>query len=199
MFGLWRHCLGNRLSSLVAERRWPSTRAAAWVKRFVEQTCPSTGMVALVLIGSLARSAQDASDVDLLYIYDGEPMPFKDHPIEVDIRAYAERDFTFRVSTRHDVITWAVRFGRLICERDRFWTNLVASFGGDFPLPSAEVAEQRAVRAAKVYDHLVEIGDHDAALEQRISLLTHRAWAQLLRHHVHPASRPELPQQLRSA
>src|SRR5207253_3204837 len=75
----------------------------------------------------------------------------------------------------------------------------IASFDGDLPLPSPDVTEQRAERAADVYDQLVEIGDHDAALEQRISLLTHRAWTQLLRNHIHPASRPELPQQLRDA
>jgi hypothetical protein len=41
-------------------------------------------------------------------------------------------------------------------------------------------------------------GDSDAAHEQLVTLLTHRAWASLLRNNVHPASRPELPDQLRS-
>ncbi len=184
---------------LAGERRWPSARAAAWVKRFVEQTCHSPNTVAVVLIGSLARTTHDPSDVDLLYVFDGEPVAFKDHPIDVDIRAYGTETFISQLSSQHDVITWALRFGRIICERDMFWSALISSFGGDLPLPSPDVTEERARRATEVYGQLVEIGDHDAALEQRISLLTHRGWTQLLRKHIHPASRSELPEQLRAA
>jgi hypothetical protein len=50
-----------------------------------------------------------------------------------------------------------------------------------------------------LYEQLIDIGDYDAALEQRIILLTNRAWARLLNKHIHPASRPELPQQLSAA
>jgi len=153
----------------------------------------------VVLIGSLARTTHDPSDVDLLYVFDGEPVAFKDHPIDVDIRAYGTETFISQLSSQHDVITWALRFGRIICERDMFWSALISSFGGDLPLPSPDVTEERARRATEVYGQLVEIGDHDAALEQRISLLTHRGWTQLLRKHIHPASRSELPEQLRAA
>lgn len=42
------------------------------------------------------------------------------------------------------------------------------------------------------------LGDADAAREQALSYLTHSARAELLEAGVYPASRPELPEQLRS-
>ena len=46
--------------------------------------------------------------------------------------------------------------------------------------------------------NVLEIGDVDAALEQAISYLTHLAWADLLERGIFPASRRELPGQLRA-
>jgi hypothetical protein len=184
---------------LAAERRWPSPLAAKWVKQFVEQVCRAPGTLALVLVGSLARPTHDPSDVDLLYVYEGNSLTLNDHPIDVDIRAYSKEDFASHLANRHGIITWALRFGRLICQRDVFWSELISSFGSNLPMPSAEAANDRAQRAAKLYDQLIHIGDYDAALEQRITLLTHRAWAHLLNKRIHPASRPELPQQLSAA
>jgi len=184
---------------LAEETRWPSADAAAWVKRFVEHVCHAPTTVALVLIGSLARATHDPSDVDLLYVYEREPVGFSGHPMDVDIRAYENDDFRSRLARRHEVVTWALRFGRVICQRDVFWSELISSFTGELPLPSPEMSERRAERAAEIYDQLIEIGDQDAALEQRITLLTHRAWARLLRKRIHPASRPELTEQLRVA
>jgi hypothetical protein len=42
------------------------------------------------------------------------------------------------------------------------------------------------------------MGDEDAAQEQRLVALTQEARAKLIRQGVYPASRPELPDQLRS-
>lgn len=184
---------------LVAERRWPSPHAAKWVKQFVEQVCRAPGTLALVLVGSLARPTHEPSDVDLLYVYDGTSLTLSDHPIDVDIRAYNKEDFAAHLANRHGIVTWALRFGRPICQRDLFWSELISSFAGKLPMPSAEAANERAQRAARLYDQLIDIGDYEAALEQRITLLTHRAWAHLLSKGIHPASRPELPQQLSAA
>jgi hypothetical protein len=186
------------LDLLTSERRWPSRFARTWVCTFGRDVCGSATAEALVLIGSIARPVRQVADVDLLYVYRGEPINFHDHPLDVDIRAYSKDEFLERLSIRHDVITWALRFGRMVCQRDRFWTALVDSFGGDLPMPRPEVAQERAQRAFAVYQRLLEIGDEKAALEQRISLLTNRAWERLLRAEIHPASRPELPQQLRT-
>jgi hypothetical protein len=183
---------------LIGETRWPSSDAAAWVKRFILRACDAPTTVAVILIGSLARATHEPGDVDLLYIHDGEPQPFGDHPVDVDIRAYTKDELSSRLERRHGLVTWALRFGRVICQRDSFWSELVASFGGELPLPSVHAVQDQARRAADVHDELIEIGDDDAAFEQRLLWLTHEAWACLLAHQIHPASRPELPEQLRS-
>jgi hypothetical protein len=45
---------------------------------------------------------------------------------------------------------------------------------------------------------VLESGDADASQEQAVSYLTHLGRAELLGRGVHPASRPELPSQLRA-
>lgn len=165
---------------LAAEKRWPSGRAEGWVRRFVDRVLSAPETVAVVLVGSLARPAHDPNDVDLLYISEGEPVPLADRPADVEVYTYRADQFFERLAKREDVLTWALRFGRVVCQRGLFWSELVSSYGGDLPLPSPEAAEERARRA----------------VADDVALLTERAWAQLLRKDVHPASRPELPQQL---
>jgi hypothetical protein len=45
---------------------------------------------------------------------------------------------------------------------------------------------------------MFEMGDSDAAHEQALSYVTHLAGAEPLRKGIYPASRPELPTQLRA-
>jgi hypothetical protein len=177
---------------------WPSTTARNWVFAFAKRACADLNTAALVLIGSIARPVEQCTDVDLLYVYTNEPLWLGDHPLDVDIRQYRARDVAERAARAQDVISWSLRFGRLVCERDRFWTELTSSWLGRLSLPSPDVAEERANRAERLYQQLLLIGDTEAALEQHITLLTHLAWARLLRAGVHPASRPELVRQLSS-
>lgn len=178
---------------LAVERRWPSAAAEAWVKRFVAEALQAQSTLAVVLIGSFARAAQEPDDVDVLYVHDGEPVAVGVHPAEIDLRVYAKEEFMSRLAERDDVVTWALRFGRVICQRDLFWGELIASFGGELPLPSPDIADARARRAADEYEQT------NQTLDQYISVLTYRAWTKLLRKDIHPASRQELPAQLRNA
>lgn len=176
---------------------WPSEQARSWVLEFADRECSSPRTVALVLIGSLARGLRSSVDLDLLHLYqDGRPS-YRGHPIDVDIRSIAASDVDALLRSGHDLLSWSLRFGRLICERDSFWTSLVENRLPELPLPSADLAEERARKTERVYGNLLEVGDTEAAHEQLLSLLTHRAWAVLLRSGEHPASRPELPGQLR--
>ncbi len=68
------------------------------------------------------------------------------------------------------------------------WTNLTYQ----------EIAEKRAEKASKFLNDIREIGDEDAADEQLITILTHLARANLIKYKIFPASRPELPNQLKS-
>ena len=141
---------------------------------------------------------KQCTDVDLLYVYVGQPLSVADHPLDVDIRQYSANVVAERIADSQDVLSWAIRFGQVICERDSYWTTLACTWSKHLSLPNPDVAEERASRAARVYEQLLEMGDNDAALEQQITVLTHLAWARLLRAGVHPASRPELPEQLRA-
>ena len=59
------------------------------------------------------------------------------------------------------------------------------------------IARERAEITKQPVENLLSIGDTEAALEQEISYFTHLARAVLIEHAVYPASRPELPNQLR--
>ena len=64
-------------------------------------------------------------------------------------------------------------------------------------LPSADDARERARKVKRLYEDVVAIGDHDAAAELRVSMLTNLARAALSSAGVFPKSRPELVEQLR--
>lgn len=177
---------------------WPNTTTKRWVVSFAERVCGDPNTAALLAIGSIVRRATPVNDVDLVYICRAARPRFCPHPLDVDIRIYAAQEVGDLLSTGHDLLSWCVRFGYLVCEHDHFWTTLRQSWKDRVPLPNPAVAEQRAAQAQHRYEQLLNLGDIDAAHDQLISLLTHRAWASLLRHNVHPASRPELPDQLRA-
>jgi hypothetical protein len=164
---------------------------------FADQICADSNTAALVLIGSAARGFEKPNDIDLLYIYEHHRPLCSDHPLDVDIRLYAADEIVTRLRSSQDLLSWSLRFGRLVCERKDYWKRLGASFA-DLPLPDPEVAEERARQAERIHDELCRVGDLAAADEQLLTFLTHRAWACLLRAAVHPASRPELPAQLRT-
>lgn len=177
---------------------WPTPEAKRWAFEFARAICPDPNTQALLLIGSIVRPVADVQDVDLLYIYGSRRPDFADHPLDVDVRVYAADEVSALIAAGHDLLGWSVRYGRLICERSNYWSQIVDRFKTDLPLPSPAVAEARASRAESIYEELRRIGDVEAAHEQLISLLTHRAWARLLRAAIYPVSRPELADQLRA-
>jgi hypothetical protein len=92
----------------------------------------------------------------------------------------------------------AIRFGRSIFERDQFWKDLRSRWASRLPFPLPETSIARALRFEHVARELVAMGDFEAALEQVTGMLTHQARATMLSSCIYPASRPELPMQLRS-
>ena len=185
------------LERLSRPYRWPSEEAKAWIVSFTTRACALQGTRALVLIGSIVRPIDRVNDVDLLYIYDKEPLSFRQHPIDVDIRAFSTPDILKRFQAHQDLIIWSLRFGHLIWEQDTFWSELQRSFKQRLVLPSPRPALGRAERAERRLAELKGQGDFEAAAEQLVSALTHRSWFQLLSVGVLPASRAELSTQLR--
>jgi hypothetical protein len=177
--------------------RWPSEEAKAWVVDFATRACALQRTRALVMIGSIVRPIEIVNDVDLLYIYDDEPLSFRHHPLDVDIRAFRVSDVLKRFQEQQDLIIWSLEFGHLLYEHDGFWSMLRRRFKELPLLPSPRTALERAKRAERRLTELQADGDIDAAAEQLVSTLTHRSWFQLLLVGVLPASRAELSTQLR--
>jgi hypothetical protein len=88
---------------------WPSEEAKAWLVNFATRTCAIERTRALVMIGSIVRPIATVNDVDLLYIYDGEPLSFRHHPLDVDIRAFSVSDVLKRFEEQQDVIIWSMQ------------------------------------------------------------------------------------------
>jgi hypothetical protein len=159
--------------------------------------CERPEVLAVVVYGSAVRDVEDSADVDLLVVHTGDDQPpFTAPPLDVDVRAYPGAEIDARIAAGHDVLGWALRYGIPAYERECFWSGLVSRWKHRLPLPSAEIAEERAAKARRYYQELSAVGDADAAREQLVAMLTHQARARLLRAGVFPGSRPELPGQL---
>jgi hypothetical protein len=179
-------------------RRWPSREAKEWVQSFVPKACSHPSVVAVVAFGAAVRTNCFTADVDLLVIYEHPRPPAEGRPIDVDIRWYECSQAETLIKEGQELLGWVLQFVELLCEKDDYWTNLRAQWLDRMPFPSATVAEDRVKRAWHLYQQLSEMGDEDAAQEQRLVALTQEARACLIRHSVYPASRPELPGQLRA-
>ncbi len=179
--------------------KWPSTRAKEWVENFVQTSRRQSAIWAIVVFGSIIRpKVRYSVDVDLLVIYDSERPNFVLPPLDVDTRSYRQEDIKYLISEGHELICWTILFGKILYEKDKYWTTLCDRWKDDLPLPSARIADKRAKRAKQLFEELKVIGDEDAAQEQYITMLTQVARAYLIRSGTYPASRPELPDQLKS-
>jgi hypothetical protein len=188
---------GTTTWGLETVHSWPSSEAKRWVLAFVKGVCPGLNTQALIAIGSIVRELSVVYDADLIHIYKSHRPDLSNHPLDVDVRVYDGNEVPGLIAAGHDLLGWALRYGRLICEHDHYWTHLQARWQTSSPLPDPTISEKRASKAEAFYRDLRSLGDSAAAHEQLISLLTHKAWARLLRAGVYPASRPELPTQLR--
>lgn len=179
-------------------KRWPSISARQWVEQFIEMANDQGNIRAIVAFGSIVRDVDNSLDVDLLLVYEDEKPISTTPPLDVDLRAYRKSDIDSLLAEGHELLCWSVRFGKLLHEKRQFWSSLHARWLRHLPFPSARTADKRAQRAARLLEDLKAIGDVDAAQEQLVAMLTHLARAHLIRAEVFPASRPELPEQLRS-
>jgi hypothetical protein len=151
---------------------------------------------AVIAVGSAVRPVETSHDIDLVLIYAKKKPDFPAPPKDVEIQLYESAQVEALVAGGHDLLGWAVRFGKLLYERQAFWGTLCERWGERVPLPSAEAAAERAARSARTLAALPAAGE-EAVARELITLLTQEARARLLRRGVFPASRPELPHQLR--
>jgi hypothetical protein len=140
-----------------------------------------------------------SADLDLIVI-SAEATPLHiSAPMEVDLRVFPASTLTSQIAGAHDLLGWAVKFGKPLFQRHRFWDVVVGDWKDSLPLPSAKLTRERARNGYKRLGKVLALGDMYAAHEQAISYLTHLARAELLDRGIYPASRPELASQLRAA
>lgn len=177
--------------------RWPTARAKIWLGSFLEAARREENIVAIVAVGSAIRRGTVPVDLDLVVLAkDVAELKLKP-PIEVDLRAYPINQVDSLIANGADLIGWAITFGKVLFQRHSSWDQIVGKWKGRVPLPSVEVAGKRANEALRRFKNMGELEDQDAAFEQALSYVTHRARAELVKRGVYPASRPELPGQLR--
>lgn len=178
--------------------RWPTPRSRDWTERLLRSASSDPNILTVVAIGSAVRPCVTSTDIDLIIVC-GDPDALEQSPpLEVDLRAYPAAGIDAQIGSGHDVLGWAVRYGRVLYQRDCFWDAIFGYWKDRIPLPSSKLARDRATAAHRHLSNVVQFGDVDAAYEQALCYLTHLARAELLDSGVFPASRPELPEQLRS-
>ncbi len=178
--------------------RWPTKRSREWVGRFLLDAELDENLRAVVAVGSAIRPNVESQDVDLVVLCDAPQLFRVTSPLEVDLRAYAYSTAATQVIAGHDLLGWTLKFGKPLHQKKGAWDRLIRSFPEGPPFPDTSRSFDRAEKARGHAEDLLSMGDEDAAREQVVSYLTHVARAALVRAGVYPASRPELPSQLRA-
>ncbi|MCH7531661.1 MAG: hypothetical protein IIB36_07800 [Gemmatimonadetes bacterium] len=187
----------KRLDSLI--EAWPTSETRRRATQVIAGLCESDSVIAVVVFGSAVRKAVCSFDLDVLYVYAGSKPEVPGPTFEIDLRGYSAPSVEPLIAEGHDLLCWSVRYGRCVCEKRGYWSELTTRWIDRVPLPSADKARHRADKARSLYKDTLAIGDVDAALEQYVTYLTHEARARLVDAGVFPASRPELLAQLESA
>lgn len=177
-------------------RRWPTQVAEFWTVEFLKRVRNDQNVLAVVAIGSAVRKEVPSDDLDILVLCQCAGDLTERAPLEIDLRAFDRQSVDQEIKSGHDILGWAVVFGRVLFERKRTWSQVVEKWQGRVPLPNPEVARCRSVATRRRMQEMHEMGDEDAALELELAYLSHEARAVLAEAGIYPASKPELPNQL---
>ena len=181
--------------------RWPTQRSRDWTLDLLDRAPGAPNVAAVVAVGSSVRPGVSSTDLDLVVIC-GDALGFKKKnraPWEIDIRVYDPAEVESFLERGHDMLGWAVKFGKVLFQRDSYWDGVVRRWRDRLPFPDIDSAYARASDSYRWLSEFHGVGDTDAAYEHALSYLTHLARAALVEREVYPASRPELPGQLREA
>ena len=178
--------------------RWPSKEAKTWLRKFMVAAEADPNINCVVAIGSSVREGVASADLDLVVLVEKRVAHAVEPPsVDVDLRTFKVSDVVTLVQEGNDLLGWAIKFGRPLLDKNSVWNSLVQAVYLNVPLPSAEIALERAKKTEKLLRILTAVGDTDASREQLLTLLTHLARARLVKYGVFPISRPELAKQLR--
>ena len=177
-------------------RRWAGD-SERWLAAFLEAAPSNSSIIAIIVMGSAVRErGHRRSDFDLLLIYRGK-RPVIKAPLEVDIRFLAIERIDDEIAKGHEILCWALKFGTALYDPQDYWDHLQQSWSKRIPLPSAIDARDRGQQALTRAAEMLQVGDESAADDLVLAALTQFARERLIKNDVFPASRPELPDQLR--
>ena len=177
--------------------RWPSPHTRDWLASFLERAEADKNVVAVIVIGSAIRPEVASDDLDVMVLCRDVARLREKAPIEIDLRKADLDGVEEKIRAGHDLLIWAVRFGRPLLDRDGAWGSITRRWTNRLPVPDPAVALERAEAARRRMEKMRVIGDDEAFAELEVSYQTHRARASLAMAGVQPASRPELSGQLR--
>ena len=178
--------------------RWPSEEAKIWLHNLMPKLERNRDVCSVIATGSSIRKGVRSADLDLVVLFSGQAKKLDLPPVDVDLRAYSLDAVETLIWQGNDLLGWTVKYGKSLLDKGGAWRHLAQSLR-PVPLPSADIAFERATKTEEILRTILDIGDSDAAQEQLLSLLTHLSRAHLIQRGIYPASRPELPQQLRGA
>jgi predicted nucleotidyltransferase len=178
--------------------RWPSPHTRNWLASFLDRANADHNVVAVIVIGSAIRPEVPSDDLDVMVVCHDVTRLREKAPIEVDLRKADLSCVDEKIRAGHDLLIWAVRFGRPLLDRGGAWDGITRRWTKRLPVPDPSVALDRAEAARRRMEKMRAIGDDEAYAELEVSYQTHRARASLAMAGVQPASRPELSGQLRS-
>lgn len=168
-----------------------------WFDAFVREAADDPNVLAIVVVGSAVRPEVASDDLDLVVVCSNASALKVKAPIEIDVRRAEMCRVEEDISTGHDLLTWAIRYGKPVLDKEGYWDSLVYRWSDRLPLPDVSVCAARAEAARIRMEDMRTIGDENALADLTVAYQTHRARGSLAAAGIHPASRPELAGQLR--
>lgn len=183
--------------NLKSVRRWVGS-SRDWLTELLAMGRTLPQVVAVIAMGSAVRErGHRRSDFDLLLVYHGKRPRLK-APMEVDVRFAEVERLDELVGNGDEIVCWALKFGVALYDPENRWERLYSHWLDRIPLPSAFEAKARAIQATTRAREMLEVNDESAADDLVLAALTQFARERLIEARVFPASRPELPVQLRA-
>lgn len=155
--------------------RWPSPHTRDWLASFLERAEADKNVVAVIVIGSAIRPEVASDDLDVMVLCRDVARLREKAPIEIDLRKADFDCVEEKIRAGHDLLIWAVRFGRPLLDRDGAWASITRRWTNRLPVPDPAVALERAEAARRRMEKMRVIGDDEAFAELEVSYQTHRA------------------------
>lgn len=103
-----------------AVKRWPTARSRAWTLQFLADAADNDNILAVIAVGSAVRDVVTSVDLDLVVICRRPEILRLNPSLEIDLRVYPENQLLPELARGHDLLGWAVKFGRVLFQRDEY-------------------------------------------------------------------------------